>query len=99
MNKHIYITASLYFEISGSELYGGAGSVGYSSTVFGDIGDVMALDDAFVERQIDTTAAMCSVPRENVRLISQDEYDEETADEEDEEDRWGEGEVWGYDDD
>lgn len=83
MNPLINVDIGLYFEVSDSEMFGGQGTVGYTATKFGGVGNLEAIDDSFVQKQIETVAQMLKVTSENVRLISKDEYDHETADEDD----------------
>ncbi len=95
INPKITIDATMYFEISNSEMYGGINSVGYSSVKFGGIGDISSLDDAFVDRQNKRTADMLSVSENDVKLISEEEYTQAT--EEDESDEYDDEPV-EYDD-
>ena len=82
MNPLISVDVGLYFEISNSDMFGGQGTVGYSATKFESVGNLEALDDSFVQKQIEALARMLKVTSENVRLISKEEYDRETADDE-----------------
>lgn len=83
MNPLISVDIGLYFEVSNSNMFGGQGTVGYTATKFGGIGNLDAIDDSFVQKQIEAVAQMLKVTSENVRLISKEEYDQETADEDD----------------
>lgn len=83
MNPLISVDIGLYFEVSNSDMFGGEGTVGYSATKFEGVGNLDAIDDSFVQKQIEFVAQMLKVTSENVRLISKEEYDHETADEDD----------------
>lgn len=83
MNPLISVDIGLYFEVSNSDMFGGQGTVGYSASKFGGVGNLEAIDDSFVQKQIEAVAQMLKVTSENVRLISKEEYDQETADEDD----------------
>ncbi len=81
MNPLIDVSISLYFEISNSEMFGGEGSVGYTAATFGGVKNIENVDDSFVDKQIEGVANMLHVSKENVKLISKEQYDFETEDE------------------
>ena len=83
MNPLIYITVSLHFEISDSYMFGGEGTVGYMAINLGGIKDISQITDEFIDRKRKEHAEMFNVPVESVKLISKDEYDRETEDDED----------------
>lgn len=78
MNPLVNITAELCFEISGSEVYGGAGSVGYSSISLGGIKNISLISNEYVVGQTHAMADFFQVPVEAVRLISKEEYEQKT---------------------
>lgn len=89
MNPLIYVTISLHFEVSNSETFGGEGTVGYTATNFGGVSKLEGVDDSFVDKQIEGVANMFRVKKEDVKLISKEDYDLATEDDEDDEgDKW-----------
>ena len=78
MNPLIYITISLHFEISNSEMFGGEGSIGYTATNFGGVQKLESVDESFIDKQMEIVANMLKVTKEEVKLISKEEYDLET---------------------
>lgn len=91
MNPLIYVTVSLHFEVSNSEMFGGEGTVGYTATNFGGVSKLEGVDDSFVDKQIEGVANMLRVKKEDVKLISKEDYDLAT---EDDEDDFDEGDEW-----
>lgn len=81
INPLIDIQVNLYFEIRNSSLYGGEGSVGYSSFSIGDFDDfdTSKFDDNFVKNIIQSIAGLSNVSSADVRLISKSRYKENTA--------------------
>ena len=80
MNK-INITIEMFFEIRNAEMYGGEGSVGYV-----EIKEDICLESlkdydlqADAKGKIKGFADMMKVSREDVRIISRTEYEENTA--------------------
>lgn len=92
MNPLIYVTISLHFEVSNSEMFGGEGTVGYTATNFGGVSKLEGVDDSFVDKQIEGVANMLRVKKEDVKLISKEDYDLATEDDEDDFD--DEGDEW-----
>lgn len=84
------IKLTLYFEIKDAKIYGGEGSIGYSS-VGVEISYInYEKDNLFNKKEMmkkyiaDQTKAMAEfakVPVENVRVISKEEYEINTEDE------------------
>ena len=83
MNSLVDISVNLYFEITDSYMYGGKGTVGYMGIKLGGIKDINKLTDEFVEEKRIENADIFKVPIECVKLISKEEYDRETEEEED----------------
>lgn len=81
MNPLVYISAELYFEVTGAAMYGGPGSIGYTSIGLGGVKDITQITDEYVEAQTQAMANFLEVPRAAIRLISKDDYDQETEDE------------------
>lgn len=69
-----------YFEVKDAEIYGGEGTVGYAATIV-DI-SLSGLQKAdftkYAESRKKGMAQFCHVPVEKVRVISRDEYEENT---------------------
>ena len=86
MNPFLHIEASLHFEVRDSEVFGGEGSVGYAMSRWCGVHDIEQLTDELIDNTLRSFAGMLSVPVENVRVISKEEYDAATEDEEDYED-------------
>ena len=82
VNPLVYISAGLHFEVKDAKIYGGVGSVGYTAISLGGIKDIAQITDEYVEAQTQGTADFLHVPRSAVRLISKEEYDRETEDDE-----------------
>ncbi|MEA5135389.1 MAG: hypothetical protein VB035_04530 [Candidatus Fimivivens sp.] len=82
MNPLIYVTIGLHFEVRDSEMFGGKDSIGYTLTNFGGVQNLENVDDSFIDKQVEIVANMLHVPKENVKVISKDEYDEATEDDE-----------------
>lgn len=87
MNPLIEVNIAFYWEISNSLLYDG--EVGYAATKYEGVKNLDAIDDTFIENLLGNVADMAGVSRENVRLISREEYDMNTEDDEDDEDVTG----------
>lgn len=86
MNPLLHIEVSLYLEIKDSEMYGGEGSVGYARYGLVGMHNIERINDELIDNAIKSFAGMLNVPVENVRVISKEEYDAATEDEEDYED-------------
>lgn len=80
MNPLVYVSVGLHYEISNSEMFGGEGSVGYTATNYGGVQNLESVDDSFVEKQIELVASMLEVSKEEVKLISKEEFDLATED-------------------
>lgn len=80
------VTIALYFEVHNSEMWGGKGSVGYTRLCYKGCRkfDYRNINNDFLDRQIDEIANSTDVDRCNVRLISKQEYEDNTGDDEDE---------------
>ncbi len=78
MNPLVSITATLYFEVKNAAVFGGEGSVGYTSTAFSDVVHPENLTDEFINNQREITAKMLSVSTDDVTLISKETYEAAT---------------------
>jgi len=83
------IKLTLYFEIRDSEIYGGAGSIGYTS--FGiefnginyekdNLLNKKEIMETYISDQTKGMAEFTKVPVECVRVISKEEYESNTDD-------------------
>lgn len=77
---NITMSLGIHFEVKDAEIYGGEGTVGYAATIV-DI-SLSGLQKAdftkYAESQKEGMAQFCHVPVEKVRVISRDEYKENT---------------------
>ena len=77
---NITMSLGIYFEVKDAEIYGGEGTVGYAATIV-DI-SLSGLQEAdftkYAESQKEGMAQFCHAPVEKVRVISRDEYEENT---------------------
>lgn len=79
MNELIDMSVNVYFEISNAEMFGGEGSLGYIKKAFEQVKNTSGfLNDSFVNEQIESTAKMFDVSKDDVRLISKEKYESET---------------------
>lgn len=74
MNPFVSITATLYFEIKNAAIFGGEGSVGYTSAAFSDVQHIENLDDDFITAQKKITGKMLGVSVDDISLISKEAY-------------------------
>lgn len=82
MNPLVYVNEEIfgvYFEVTGANMFGGAGSIGYTAIKLHGISGITQIDD-YVENKTQETANLLSVPRSAVRIISKKEYDRKTND-------------------
>ena len=88
MNQQLVnLDATLCFEIKDSELFGGKGSIRYASTVYRDLRLPDELfdkifDKSDIQNQVARVAKELGINPENVKLITKEEYDQKTADDE-----------------
>ncbi len=78
MNKKIRVTVSLFFKISGSEM--GGGEILYSeSKIDLDVENMTGFKlQEYAQNQIKGFAELLKVPEENIRIVSRQEYEENT---------------------
>lgn len=86
LNPLCYVVVTIYFEIRNAAVYGGPGSVGYSSITLNGVGRPEEIDDSCVEAQRQAVAKLLGVPTEDVTVITKDAYDAATEEPEDCED-------------
>lgn len=82
--KDTSMSLGIYFEIKDADLYGGEGTTGYAAAIV-EIYLIEGLQNADFEKyansQLEAMASMAKVPKEKVRIISKDEYEENTEEE------------------
>lgn len=77
-NNKIRVTVSLFFQIKDADIFGGAGSIGYSESKI----DLNAADlsgfklQEYAKGQIEGFAELLKTPTENIRIISRQEYED-----------------------
>lgn len=81
--KDASMSLGIYFEIKDAELYGGEGTTGYAATIVEiPIEGLQNADfEKYADSQLEAMASMAKVPKEKVRIISKDEYEENTEEE------------------
>lgn len=80
--KDASMSLGIYFEIKDAELYGGEGTTGYAATIVEiSIEGLHADFEKYADSQLEAMASMAKVPKEKVRIISKDEYEENTEEE------------------
>lgn len=81
--KDASMSLGIYFEIKDAELYGGEGTTGYAATIVEiSIEGLQNADfEKYADSQLEAMASMAKVPKEKVRIISKDEYEENTEEE------------------
>ena len=79
-NNKIRVTVSLFFQIKDADIFGGAGSIGYSeSKIDLDVEDMTGFKlQEYAQNQIKGFAELLKVPEENIRIVSRQEYEENT---------------------
>ena len=81
MNELAYVTVGLYFEVKDSYIYGGEGSVGYAAINLEEV-DTRKITDELIDKKRQEFSEAFKVPVDSVKLISKEEYDRETEDDE-----------------
>lgn len=77
------ITVNIFYKIRDSEMYGGIGSIGYASASITGNGKMMQNDfEAFISKQKKSFASGLGVSEECVQVITQEEYEMDTKDDE-----------------
>ena len=83
----VNLDATLCFEVKNSEMFGGEGSIGYASTVYrgltlpDELFDKI-FDKSDIQKLVARVAKELGINPEDVKLITKEEYDRETADDE-----------------
>ena len=79
-NNEIRVTVSLFFQIKDADIFGGAGSIGYSeSKIDLNTADLSGFKlQEYAKGQIEGFAELLKVPEENIRIISRQEYEDNT---------------------
>lgn len=80
------VTLEIFFEVSNSKLFGGEGSVGYSSwKITGNGALLSAKYEELVSHVKADYAKLFKVPEECLKVISREEFDLNTEEEDEEE--------------
>ena len=80
------VDISVYYEIRDSKMYGGVGSIGYASSKVSGGGNMIHNDfNAYISEQKKGFAQALAVSVECVRVITEEEYNLNTSDDEAEE--------------
>lgn len=90
INPLVSIDVSLYFKIANSHMYGGPGSIGYASARYGEVGNILELNEDWIHTVIRDLAATLGIQPHDIVLISKAEYEEATSEEDDDEDYYDE---------
>lgn len=81
MNPLASLTLKLFFEVSDSAMFGGVGTKGYSMVSLNVNEKIMEYLDEIIIYQQELTTKIFGVSVNQVRLISEEEYDLMTEDE------------------
>ena len=76
---YIKVSLAVYFEVKNAEIYGGEGSIGYYSESM-TIGNIDVITDKHVSDFAKRTAKFFHVSIDDVRFITEAEYEEKTED-------------------
>lgn len=76
----VHIRFELYFEVKDCEVFGGVGSIGYSEHKVECDWYKVEITEEYINEQTKFMANILHVPVENLRLISKEEFDEKTED-------------------
>lgn len=80
--KKISVAVRVFYEIRDSEMYGGIGSIGYMCTsVYGGLKMLNSDFEEYVLNQKKCVASDMGISEECVRVITQEEYEINTDDE------------------
>lgn len=83
--KDLHITFSIYVRVKDAEVFGGAGSVGYSQmsseyVLHDEATDATSLNTRdYIISHIKYLAETLHVPEDNIETITKDEYEDETG--------------------
>ncbi|MBQ5320310.1 MAG: hypothetical protein J6K17_14565 [Oscillospiraceae bacterium] len=76
---HIKVSLTFYFEVKNAEIYGGEGSIGYCSQSM-DVGNIDGISDKHISDFAEGMANFMGVSIDDVRFITEAEYEENTED-------------------
>lgn len=81
----VTVRISIFFEIKDAAIYGGIGSVGYSECAVSGNGKMLATNlQSYADGYKYDMASFLHIPEECIRIISKEEYEAHTEDEEEE---------------
>lgn len=75
-----YFTIATYFKVLDSEMFGGKGSIGYTSACLGFENQMKGNPQDVVDISRENASQMLKVELENIISISANEYEENTED-------------------
>lgn len=80
MSKKIRVTVSLFLQIKDADIFGGAGSIGYSeSKIDLNTADLSGFKlQEYAKGQIKGLAELLKVSEENIQIVSRQEYEDNT---------------------
>lgn len=89
-DEFVYVVVELFFKIINSQVFGGEGTTGYTCLQISNVKNLDRINDIAERKRIVTTQLMkvakfMKVDSSNVALISKEEFDENTENEEGEE--------------
>ena len=76
---YIKVSLTLYFEVKNAEIYGGEGSIGYYSESM-TVGNIDVITDKHISAFAEEAAKFFNVSIDDVRFITEAEYEENTED-------------------
>ena len=79
-NNKIRVTVSLFFKIKDADIFGGAGSIGYSeSKIDLNTADLSGFKlQEYAKGQIESFAELLKASEENIQIVSRQEYEDNT---------------------
>ena len=79
-NNKIHVTVSLFFKIKDADIFGGAGSIGYSeSKIDLNTADLSGFKlQEYAKGQIEGFAELLRASEENIQIVSRQEYEDNT---------------------
>ena len=83
-SEKVKVTIEVFLEIRDSEMFGGIGSIGYTSGRMSGNNNMLTVDlERYVSAAKEDFARMFEVPSVCVRLITEEEYEMSSAEEDD----------------
>lgn len=88
--EELMVTVVVYFEIRDSRMFGGQGTIGYSNCSVDVRVNAVKYEwlEKFIHLQKEIIADLCEIPLEKIKVISRNEYEENTDDEYEQNNWW-----------